>query len=303
MNTLNNDCLYIILKKSCRSTRFALGLVDKNLYNIYQHKKSKNERDKILFLSVSRACFLYGKSHNIIPTDGNLIGHLVIVGDLLSLIELYESGATWNGRVKDGLWIMFARKAAELGHIHILEWLKGLGCNIRWPTAYILGTRGEMSEIKWLLTQNSPEYCIMITDIMMGAVGGGHIKIFIWLKEYWLNLDKGSLTSFLKECFQRKMGNMCGYAARHGQLEMLKWLREQDYPWDEDVPIGAIKYGHIDTFSWAIDNGCPYNRERCMEMVDKLNVHKCNNCRTYRRHRRYNKKVMEIRKCVERYII
>ncbi len=294
MNTLNNDCLYIILKKSCRSTRFALGLVDKNLYNIYQHKKSKNERDKILFLSVSRTCFLYGKYHNIIPTDGNLIGHLVIVGDLLSLIELYESGATWNGRVKNGLWSLIARKAAELGHIHILDWLKGLGCKIRWPVASILGTRGEMSEIKWLLTQIN-EDCI--TDIMIGAVGGGHINIFIWL-----NLDKGSLTSYLKECFQRKMGHMCKVAAKYGRLEMLKWLREQDYPWDEDVPIGAIKYGHIDTFSWAIDNGCPYNRERCMDTVDKFSVHKCNNCRTNRRRLKHNKKVIEIRECVEKYV-
>jgi hypothetical protein len=45
--------------------------------------------------------------------------------------------------------------------------------------------------------------------------------------------------------------------AWHGNLDMLKWLRERDVVWDEDTLVVSAENGHHELFKWAKDNGCP----------------------------------------------
>ena len=51
----------------------------------------------------------------------------------------------------------------------------------------------------------------------------------------------------------------CAYAAEHGHLEMLKWARENDCPWDEATCAFAADSGHLETLKWARENGCPWD--------------------------------------------
>ena len=50
---------------------------------------------------------------------------------------------------------------------------------------------------------------------------------------------------------------LCVWAAGEGQLEILKWLRENDFPWDEETCAAAALNGHLEVMQWMRANGCP----------------------------------------------
>ena len=50
---------------------------------------------------------------------------------------------------------------------------------------------------------------------------------------------------------------LCTLAAEWGRLEILKWLREKNFPWDEETSRRAASGGHLEMLQWARENGCP----------------------------------------------
>ena len=56
---------------------------------------------------------------------------------------------------------------------------------------------------------------------------------------------------------------LCQVAARRGQLEELKLLRENGFPWDTWTCAFAAEGGHLDVLQWARANGCPWNTTTC----------------------------------------
>jgi hypothetical protein len=65
-----------------------------------------------------------------------------------------------------------------------------------------------------------------------------------------------NITSSLGMC-------MCPWAAGEGQLEILKWLRANDFPWGKQTCERAALGGHIEVLQWAHANGCPWNENTC----------------------------------------
>ena len=56
---------------------------------------------------------------------------------------------------------------------------------------------------------------------------------------------------------------LCQAAARSGQLEELKALRADGWPWDEWTCSNAAKGGHFEMLQWARANGCPWDERTC----------------------------------------
>ena len=52
-------------------------------------------------------------------------------------------------------------------------------------------------------------------------------------------------------------------AAEGGHLEVLKWARENDCPWDEWTCACAARGGHLEVLKWARANDCPWDEETC----------------------------------------
>jgi hypothetical protein len=52
----------------------------------------------------------------------------------------------------------------------------------------------------------------------------------------------------------------CDYAAQGGHLEVLKWLREQEAPLGEWTSVHAAKGGHLEILKWAREQGCGLNQ-------------------------------------------
>merc|ERR1712129_667597 len=46
-----------------------------------------------------------------------------------------------------------------------------------------------------------------------------------------------------------------------GHIPMIKYLREQGCPWDEDVCSLAALGGHIDVLEYAREEGCPWDED------------------------------------------
>ena len=56
---------------------------------------------------------------------------------------------------------------------------------------------------------------------------------------------------------------LCQAAARSGQLEELKVLRADGWPWDRDTCSAAALGGHLDVLQWLRANGCPGDIRTC----------------------------------------
>ena len=88
---------------------------------------------------------------------------------------------------------------------------------------------------------------------------------------------------------------LCQAAARSGQLEELKALRENDTPWDTpwdtDTCWRAAAGGHLEVLQWARANGCNWDEGTC-EFVAKCGgnedivewVRMCKINETFRQH-------------------
>ena len=50
---------------------------------------------------------------------------------------------------------------------------------------------------------------------------------------------------------------ICGIASRKGNLEILKWARENNCPWGEFTSRYAARGGYLEIIEWLRENGCP----------------------------------------------
>ena len=73
----------------------------------------------------------------------------------------------------------------------------------------------------------------------------------------------------------RKIGNLrnvkCSHVAEKGYLSVLKWFRENNYPWEAATCAFAALNGHLDVLKWARANGCPWDELTCTQAA--LNGH------------------------------
>ncbi len=51
----------------------------------------------------------------------------------------------------------------------------------------------------------------------------------------------------------------CTEAAKFGDLEELKKMRDAGLPWGTDTTSAAAEHGHLDCLKWAHENGCPWD--------------------------------------------
>lgn len=80
---------------------------------------------------------------------------------------------------------------------------------------------------------------------------------FLWKKWNWTCNSRGfTFASHISKLCNEKI---CAAAARHGRLDILKWLRQKGFPWDDRTCVDAIRNNHFDVLKWAMKCGCPRN--------------------------------------------
>ena len=84
------------------------------------------------------------------------------------------------------------------------------------------------------------ECCPVRKYALQEAIMEGHLLCFIFLhREYDARLTK----------------DICSCAAGKGDLEILKYAREEGCPWSERTCSNAAFNGHLDCLKWARENG------------------------------------------------
>ena len=63
------------------------------------------------------------------------------------------------------------------------------------------------------------------------------------------------------------------YAALNGNLENMKWLKENGCPWDEQTFMRAAENGNLENMKWLKENGCPVSYYTRKEIKEKYEIY------------------------------
>ena len=106
----------------------------------------------------------------------------------------------------------------------------------------IAAEEGRLDVLKWLFEKGCP---IDHTRCASRAAYTAHVHILQWMK------DNGMTVEWCDDLYHMFS------AASKGHLDVVKWLRANGCPWDEDVCIRAAEHKHWDTLQYLVDNKCP----------------------------------------------
>ena len=109
------------------------------------------------------------------------------------------------------------------------------------------------------------------------AAKGAHLDILGWLWNINHFPDKLTFVYSVSSTSSQKMkvlkwlkDNNCPwdesvfyYAALEGDMEVIQWLKDNDCPWNEQTCSYAALKGHFEVLQWVRSNGCPWNEEAC----------------------------------------
>lgn len=80
--------------------------------------------------------------------------------------------------------------------------------------------------------------------------------------EYLGNLDwikyRHNLKHLSRPHYVKWASPICDLVAYFGHLDVLQWAVKNNYLWDENTCISALRSGKLDVLQWAIENGCSY---------------------------------------------
>jgi len=151
--------------------------------------------------------------------------------------------------------------AAIGGHVNVLEWIWSKLSTFRkreflytwnWELISEVIKANQIKSLEWIYSnfqlepvdENSEIEEEEFDDIMIVAAKCGNIDIVKWLTS--------------KNIIDRRY-SCTEAAAKGGNLEVLKHVREQGSQWSKKVCILAAKNGHLDMIQWARLQKCPWN--------------------------------------------
>ena len=93
----------------------------------------------------------------------------------------------------------------------------------------------------------------VVKRVLYVAAGHGYFQVF---EKYWSQGPNRKLSQLWDE-------KTCGFAARHGHLEVLKWLRAKGCPWGTRTSAGAARGGRLEVLQWmrGQDLPCPWDSD------------------------------------------
>ena len=100
--------------------------------------------------------------------------------------------------------------------------------------------------------------CTLGERCALGAVFSGNVHMLQWMK------DNG-MTGEWRESHMFS-------AANNGSLDVVKWLRANGCPWDENACSFAGSRNHWDTLQYLVDNKCPGWEEAAIKHAEHLTI-------------------------------
>ena len=144
---------------------------------------------------------------------------------------------------------MTCAHAAAGGHLEVLQWARENGCPWDWKTCAWAAEGGHLAVLR------------AVSKGMRDAVDATGRKVEEFKEDD--AVERGYLSTL--KCLRRRgvLKNerlLCAAAARKGDLEALKALRAESFPWDALTCSYAARGGHFEVLKWARENDCPWHK-------------------------------------------
>ncbi len=140
--------------------------------------------------------------------------------------------------------------AVSLGHIHILEYLESIGVQTDEGYLETAISKKQLESIKYLHKKG----CEFSEENFYDAVSIGDLKIV----EYLFN--NGCPINIGDDLYNNSNDLHTNIASRRNNLEVLKFLHKNGFPWDSTTVLSALEHSYsIDCLKYLIENNCPYN--------------------------------------------
>jgi hypothetical protein len=131
--------------------------------------------------------------------------------------------------------------------------------------SFLLDNKEESLSLLQKLKQDLPPFEQKFYDSLINFLNSDD-KYKYALKEKCL--DKLELFMLLHKKGYPFNARTCSNAVINGQLDCLKYARENGCPWNTWTCTYAAKYGHIECLKYARENGCPWNEVTCFYAAD-----------------------------------
>lgn len=218
----------------------------------------------------------------------SLIAEISIIHGKLEILNwLYL-----NNRFVENYNVYFCVIAAKYSQFEILKWLRQLDPPCNWSCdVYHHAIHNKQYEIiKWARYQDPPcphnlSQCFLATEIgdlyclkLLRENDHNNMPLFPWVEheiyEKAINNNHFEIVKWLRTnrnsiCYTNS--NVCIYAARANNLEILQFLRSEynEYPpcpWDNRICIRACINNNLELLQWArsCNPPCPWNKKKCM---------------------------------------
>ncbi|QHN71424.1 hypothetical protein [Mollivirus kamchatka] len=163
--------------------------------------------------------------------------------DLGTLQLLDQLGRLYKGG-------LVTRELVAHADLEMLQWLTLRGCKWDKSMATSAIDKGRLDMAEWLYSQGYPFH----NDALACLVRRGQIQDLGWM------ISK-------TPCRPSKLG--CLFAAQEGRLDVLKWFKQQQWPWNARVCTAAAERGDLEMLQWARENGCKWDKRACSAAAAK----------------------------------
>jgi len=150
----------------------------------------------------------------------------------------------WSRQYHHEWGVLTSRGAAHQGHFEVLQWLEANGCPIHDKVCETVAKHGNIAIIQYFLYKGYE----WTPNAFCETALHGQLELAKWVEI--------NVASF------RGNPHVCALAAENSHLNMLKWLRDQQCPWDSDTTRMAAYNGNLDLLDWALSSECPWT-ETC----------------------------------------
>jgi len=234
---LPDSVLQLVATKASPHWRGVLRLVSKEVREGVLSTEGRTSRSTLRYIDMCCSREMLSWAHWAgMPWDSRLAEATVRAGRLDLLLWAVERGAPLTQEI--------VCEAIRTRNAELLRWLVGRqGCQ-KGEAAVLEAAAAGVPWMKMLLGAGwrMPN----VTKMAYGAARAGRQDSIAWLL-HKLGPGRGQVLDNFKACEG---------AAEGGHLELLQWLRAQQFRWDWTTPRAAAEGGHIEVLSYAFQNGC-----------------------------------------------
>ena len=208
-----------------------------------------------------------------IATAAAIVGNLDVLDYAMTHAQQVDGIGQNLLRMED----MICTNAAKHGHLHIIQYARSQGCCWTKNVCRYAAENGHVDVLKWAYKNG----CCWSEETCAGAALSGNLALLKWLRccrdttndgqkqqqQSQEDEEESSPSDFLRVSLPSQPcpwdGRTCAFAAYNGNLECLKWARQNGCYWNEFTCGYAAQNGHFHLLEWARSQNCPWNAWTC----------------------------------------